>query len=249
MHEKLKAIVLRLLKVPPEPQVPAGSPGSLKVFRAAPNFYKLKLFLWLLRQVFGLIGVIVFLIFWHSMLGKKAPTGVNLVIEVSELIGVVAFFVQIPFTYMLVRLDYEMRWYVVTDRSLRIRTGVWNVREATLTFANIQQITVLQGPLQRLLGIYDLEVTTAGGGSGGGHHSQMAQGDSMHRGFFHGIDNAPEVRAMMLERLRHLRDTGLGDPDEAHHHDEAPAPQSATALLDAARELLHETRALRQAMG
>ena len=216
MHEKLKAIVLRLLKVPPEPQVPAGSPGSLKVFRAAPNFYKLKLFLWLLRQVSGLIGVIVFLIFWHSMLGKKAPTGVNLVIEVSELIGVVAFFVQIPFTYMLVRLDYEMRWYVVTDRSLRIRTGVWNVREATLTFANIQQITVLQGPLQRLLGIYDLEVTTAGGGSGGGHHSQMAQGDSMHRGFFHGIDNAPEVRAMMLERLRHLRDTGLGDPDEAH---------------------------------
>ena len=160
MHEKFKAIVLRLLKVPPEPQVPAGSPGSLKVFRAAPNFYKLKLFLWLLRQVSGLIGVIVFLIFWHSMLGKKAPTGVNLVIEVSELIGVVAFFVQIPFTYMLVRLDYEMRWYVVTDRSLRIRTGVWNVREATLTFANIQQITVLQGPLQRLLGIYDLEVTT-----------------------------------------------------------------------------------------
>jgi len=249
MHEKLKALVLRLLKVPPEPQAPAGSPGSIKVFRAAPNFYTLKLILWALRQFSGLIGIIVFLVFWHNTVGRKAPKGVNLVVDASELIGVAIFLVQIPFTYMLVRLDYEMRWYIVTDRSLRIRTGIWNVRESTLTFANIQQISVGQGPLQRLLGIYDLEVATAGGGSGGGHHGQLgAQGESMHRGFFHGIDNAPEVRAMMLERLRHLRDTGLGDSDETHH-EAAGAPQSSTALLDAARELLQETRALRQAAG
>jgi uncharacterized membrane protein YdbT with pleckstrin-like domain len=248
MHEKLKALVLRILKVPAEPQAPMGSPGSVKVFRAAPNFYKLKLILWALRQISGLIGIVVFLVFWHNTVGRKAPHGVNLAIDISELIGVTIFLVQVPFTYMLVRLDYEMRWYIVTDRSLRIRTGVWNVRESTLTFANIQQISVGQGPLQRLLGIYDLEVTTAGGGSGGGHHGQLgAQAESMHRGFFHGIDNAPEVRAMMLDRLRHLRDTGLGDPDEAHH-EEARTPQSSTALLDAARELLQETRRLRQAV-
>jgi uncharacterized membrane protein YdbT with pleckstrin-like domain len=249
MHDKLKSLLLRLLKVPPEPQAPAGSPGSVKVFRAAPNFYKLKLLLWGLRQISGLLGIIVFLVFWHSTVGRKAPTGVNLAVEVSELIGVLGFIVQIPFTYLLVRLDYEMRWYIVTDRSLRIRTGVWNVRESTLTFANIQQITVGQGPLQRLLGIYDLEVSTAGGGSGGGHHGQLgAHGESMHRGFFHGIDNAPEVRAMMLERLKQLRDTGLGDPDEKHH-EEAVATPTSTGLLDAARELLRETRTLRQALG
>jgi uncharacterized membrane protein YdbT with pleckstrin-like domain len=249
MHERFKALVLRLLKVPAEPQAPAGSPGSVKVFRAAPNFYKLKLFLWAIRQIFGLIGIIIFLTFWHTTVGKKAATGVNLIIDVSELIGVTVFLVQIPFTYMLVRLDYEMRWYIVTDRSLRIRTGIWNVRESTLTFANIQQITVGQGPLQRLLGIYDLEVKTAGGGGGGaGHYGHPAHGASMHQGFFHGIDNAPEVRAMMLERLRHLRDTGLGDLDEVHD-EHAGAPQSSTALLDAARGLLQETRALRQAMG
>jgi len=248
MHEKFKAILLRLLKVPAEPQAPAGSPGSVKVFRAAVNFYKLNLILWTVRQVSGLIGIIAFLTFWHTTVGKKAPGGVNLAIDIVELIGIVGFVAQIPFTCLLVRLDYEMRWYIVTDRSLRIRTGVWNVRESTLTFANIQQITVGQGPLQRLLGIYDLEVTTAGGGSGGGHRGQLgAQGDSMHRGFFHGIDNAPEVRAMMFERLRHLRDAGLGDPDEAQ--EETVTPQTSTALLDAAQDLLRETRALRQAVG
>jgi uncharacterized membrane protein YdbT with pleckstrin-like domain len=249
MHGKLKSLLLRLLKVPPEPQAPAGSPGSVKVFRAAPNFYKLRLLLWGLRQISGLLGIVLFLVFWHSTVGRKAPTGVHLAVEISELIGVLGFIVQIPFTYLLVRLDYEMRWYIVTDRSLRIRTGVWNVRESTLTFANIQQITVGQGPLQRLLGIYDLEVSTAGGGSGGGHHGQLgAHGESMHRGFFHGIDNAPEVRAMMLERLKQLRDTGLGDPDEKHL-EEAVAMPTRAALLDAAGELLGETRALRRALG
>jgi len=247
MHEKLKTLLLRLLKVPAEPEAPAGSPGSVKVFRAAANFYKLNLILWTVRQVSGLIGIIAFLTFWHTTVGKKAPGGVNLAIDIIELIGIVGFLVQIPFTFMLVRLDYEMRWYIVTDRSLRIRTGIWNVRESTLTFANIQQITVGQGPLQRLLGIYDLEVTTAGGGSGGGHHSHGGQGQSMHQGFFHGIDNAPEVRAMMLERLRHLRDTGLGDPDETHH-EEIKAPETSSAVLDVARELLREARALRQAV-
>jgi uncharacterized membrane protein YdbT with pleckstrin-like domain len=249
MHENIKTLLLTLLKVPPEPEAPAGSPGSVKVFRAAPNFYKLKLIVWALRQVSGLIGIVVFVAFWHGTAGRQAPDRVNLAINVFELIGLAAFLIQLPFTYWLVRLDYEMRWYLVTDRSLRIRAGLWNVRESTLTFANIQQITVGQGPLQRLLGIYDLEVTTAGGGSGGGHHGQLGRQEaSMHRGFFHGIANAPEVRAMMLERLRHLRDTGLGDPDEAPRQ-EPPSPQGSTPLLDAARELLRETRALRQALG
>ncbi len=262
MHEFLKPILLRWLKVPAEPEAPAGSPGSVTVFRAAPNFYKLQLALWGLRQALGLIGIMAFLGFWNNTVGRRVPDHVNLLVMVSEWAGIALFLAQLPITYMMVRLDYEMRWYIVTDRSLRIRKGLFQVNEATLTFANIQQITVLQGPVQRLMGIYDLQVTTAGGGSSGGHSSQHGQGTSMHQGFFHGIANAPEVRTMMLERLRHLRDTGLGDPDEAHTqplvpvhtpdhsptHTPAPSHASPT-LLQAATELLDEVRALRQCAG
>jgi membrane protein YdbS with pleckstrin-like domain len=59
-------------------------------------------------------------------------------------------------SYVTIRLDYEFRWYKTTHRSLRIREGVWLVREMTMTYANIQDISVSQGPLQRLFGIADL---------------------------------------------------------------------------------------------
>lgn len=242
----LKTQLLIWLKVPPEPEAPAGSPGSVKVFRAAPNFFKLKLLLWALRQLSGIIGIIIFVLVWSKTGGRRAPDEVNLIFGIIELLGVIGFVVQLPISYLLVRLDYELRWYIVTDRSLRIRSGVLSVRETTLTFANIQQIAVGQGPLQRWLGIYDLEVTTAGGGAGGsGPHGQSSQGESMHRGFFHGIDNAPEVRELIVDRLRRFRDAGLGDPDEVPHAETVDEP-GERELQNAARGLLDEVRQLRR---
>lgn len=246
MHQALKSILLRWLKVPAEPEPPAGSPESVRVFRAEPNFFKMQLGIWGLRQLAALAGILIFLGAWSHGPGRRIPDRIEMFIEISEWIGIGIFVLQLPFTFMLVRLDWEMRWYIVTDRSLRIRTGILRVHEATLTFANIQQITVLQGPLQRLLGISDLQVTTAGGGSGGGHPAHGHQQQSMHQGFFHGIANASEVREMILQRLRQYRDTGLGDPDESHVAVPALAasPDLANAdLLEAARALLIETRA------
>jgi hypothetical protein len=72
----------------------------------------------------------------------------------------------------------------------------------------------------------------------------------LHTGVFHGVDNAPEIRDLILERLRLFRETGLGDPDEAPHLPVAASVQATTsaapAVLAAARELLEEARALRR---
>jgi len=156
-------------------------------------------------------------------------------------IGIVAYLAQIPFTYFLRRLDYEMRWYIVTDRSLRLRSGVAKVKETTMSFANLQQVEMTQNPIQRLLGLGDVRVQSAGGGSGGKHEKH--EDDSMHRARFHAVDNAPEIRDLILERLRRFRQAGLGDPDDHEQMDEAPHP--AGSALEAAREVLAEARALR----
>jgi len=161
-----------------------------------------------------------------------------------KIAGILVYVAQLPVTYLVVRVDYELRWFMVTDRSLRIRHGVWKISEATMSFANIQQVSVTRGPLQRLLGLSSVRVQSAGGG-GGGH---PGHGDSnAHHGLFENVTNAPEIRDLILERLRCFRATGLGDADER------PEPHAALILpavaspeiLAAAHELLGEARALR----
>ncbi len=166
-----------------------------------------------------------------------------------KIIGIVLYLFQLAFSYATRRLDYEMRWYMVTDRSLRLRRGVWTVQESTMSFANIQQVVVSQDPLQRLLGLANVKVQSAGGGSGDERH----RGEDMHVGYFHSVTNAEEIRDLMLERLRRFRESGLGDPEEksaastaASHV--APARSRESELLAAARDLATEARALRETL-
>jgi len=86
-----------------------------------------------------------------------------------EAVGVGVFVASIPITYFLQRLNYEMRWYIVTDRSLRIRSGVVRVREMTMTFANVQGIRLNANPIEGLLGLANVEVQSAGGGGSQAH--------------------------------------------------------------------------------
>jgi hypothetical protein len=46
MFSLLRSWLLRILRVPPEPQAPVGDPASTRVFRASPKFYFLRLLGW-----------------------------------------------------------------------------------------------------------------------------------------------------------------------------------------------------------
>jgi uncharacterized membrane protein YdbT with pleckstrin-like domain len=228
--------VCRLLRVPPEPHPPTD-PGPVRVFRASRRFYHYRLIVWALQQLGTLFGIFMAFFFMEVL-----PEPASRVLRFFEVLAVFSFLAQLPFTYAMLRLDFDMRWYMVTDRSIRIREGVATVKEKTMTFANVQNLTVKQGPLQRLLGIADLEVRTAGGGEG---KKGQGIGESMHVGYFRGVDNAEEIRDVIRAGVRHHRDSGLGDPDEAPHLPPAPAP-AGSELRAAAREMLAEARGLRE---
>lgn len=299
MFDRLRTLLLRVLKVPPEPEPPFGAPGSLRVFRAGRNYYRLRLLGWGVGQVGALVGIIFSLWFLSQVKtatekaqGRQtaatnaAPTSVVATNGVAstqpstrasrrsekwkgpmrerlarlivgwpgwvfpllaflEFAGLAVYFIQLFLTYSAVRLDYELRWYVVTDRSLRLRSGVWTVQEMTMSFANLQQVMVSQGPIQRLLGIADLRVESAGGGGSSAHTSHHGQADSLHTGVFHGVEHATEVRDLILARLRSFRETGLGDPDELPATPPTAVSAEPNEVLLAARDLLAETRALR----
>ena len=249
MIESLKALTLRIPRFPAEPTPPAGSPESVRTFRASRKFYYLMLIRWGFAQLATFTGLVLFFAFEFSTHFGKASVALRII----ETIALISFLIQLPFTFWFVRFEYELRWYIVTDRSLRIRYGLLAVREMTMAFANIQQITLRQGPLQRLLGIADLEVRTAGGGgqAAGAHGGGQGDGASGHLGFFRGVENAAEVRDLILARLRQWRDTGLGDPDEAHAPEGAGSGASSgnADAIAAAKLVLSEAKALRVAIG
>src|SRR5882762_1577941 len=212
MYNAFRRISERLLRIPPQPGSPPGDESSTRLFRAAPNYFKYLVLLWAMQTgafLLPLLAVATVFVAVSYSVEKQSFRGAPIIVGIF-LIVLVLVLLQRLFRLAILRLDYEKRWYVVTDRSLRVREGVVGVQEMTVTFANIQNISISQGPIQRLLRVADLRVDTAGGGGEMGHHGHH----DLHTAWFRGIDNADEVRGLIQERLRHLKDSGLGDQEE-----------------------------------
>ena len=243
MYKIFRDFAERLLKIPHDPTPPPGDEHSARVFRAAPAYLKYRTVLWAIGVAFSLLFGVVFLGGMNlALLNDRSAPGILKAIAFTISAFVFLLIVlRAVFAFAVLRLDFEKRWYVVTDRSLRIREGVLNVREMTVMFANIQNVSVMQGPIQRPLGIADLQVETAGGG--GAHANQKQLGPNLHTAWFRGIDNAEEVKQLIQERLRALKDSGLG-----HHEEMHTTPTAAPAFLDALRAVHAEAIALRAAV-
>lgn len=134
------------------------------------------------------------------------------------------------FALVTVRVDYELRHYLVGDRSLRVSLGALTRREVTLSYANVQNLEVSQGPVERVFGFKTLTVSTAGAGA----VYSGSTDSSSHEAKLVGLVDAEAVRELILGMLRGQRDAGLGEPQQQ------PAGLELTALRevrDAARRL------------
>jgi hypothetical protein len=232
-------------KTPPEPDPPTGATNSLRVFRASKSYFHYRLLIWGFRQIGTVLGILAVLYFdanydIRDFLGG-APEYALVLIRIGEKFAIVGLAVQLPVTFFLTQLDYRYRWYMTTDHSLRIREGVANVREQTMMFSNLQNVAIRQGPLQRLFGISDLEVRSAGGASEK-THDNSGQKEDMHLGYFRGVSNAAEIRDLILDYLRRAKGPGLGDPADV-----SPTTTEDDTVT-AGRLLLDEAKALRRAL-
>ena len=241
IYRAVKNRLLPLIKAPMHPpDPPAGSRGSVQTFQADPNFLKLRLLVWGGGFAMGMLVELLMIIFLPHDKGGWI-WWLLLALTITGAIG----------KYFLIRIDYDMRYYVVTDRSLRIREGALLIHESTYTFANIQNLSVTQGPLERYLGLANLIVESAGGGgpSGGDSHGKRPFGGG-HQGNLRGIANAREVRDQILLLMRRYRDAGLGDPEDVAR----AVPHTARAgfspaAIERLGEVLAEVRQLGEAVG
>lgn len=139
------------------------------------------------------------------------------------LIGLIAF--------LAIHLRYDTMWYVFSDRSMRLRRGIWVIRESTITFENIQNVKVMQGPLQRWYGIADVVVETAGGGGSSAEHGV---GLGMHSGVIEGVADATVIRDAIMNRVRMANTAGLGDES---HESLSPSGNWSASHIAVLREI------------
>ncbi len=270
----MKARLLRLLRLAERPEPPPGSGPTLEIFRASPRFFQLKAARWALRQVVALAGIVLSLAFlaavaqmsegtMHKVMARLADRIFHIdrpelaahftdevwnVVRALELLAVAFFVVELVVSWLLLRLDWEARWYMVSDESLRIREGLFRTHERTMTVANIQNLSIRRGPLQKLLGIADLEVRTAGGGKSSSDEPGSSS-TNLHVGRFRGIENATALRDRIEASLRRHRDTGLGDPDDAHPDPVPAAGAKAAAGVAFPSPVVAAVEALRREAG
>lgn len=215
VYQGVWGILARWFRVPRDPpKLPVAPGDTLTTLRPSVAWMRyLKLQFWI---GVGILNVML--------------TGLLLVVLIAApLVGIFciplwAVFVFFPnaLGFMAVHLRFDSTWYVLTSRSMRIRRGIWVLHETTITYENVQNVTVSQGPLERYFGIANVVVQTAGGGGAHGPHGAEM---SSHVGLLEGLSNAHEIRELILQRVRQSGHAGLGD--EAHANEATWRPDAA----------------------
>jgi len=235
----VRAPLLRLLRVPPNPDPPPGAPP--KIFRAADNYFVLLVLRTIAMQFVGLLLPLGLTIPLLAINEGRVPDGFAGVAALILTLVWGFYIAQMILNLAMMRLDFELRWYMLSDRAIRVREGILTIREKTIALANIQNLEVRQGPLQRMLGIADLEVKTAGGGAeaGRGKNQQSPMVEQLHVAYFRGVADANAIRDLIRDGIRKQRDSGLGDPDDHKSENVSATLHSQVA------ELRHEAAQLR----
>jgi len=189
-----------------------------KIFRADPAFLRYRICKFILGNIIGLFFAPLFLVL--SFMGSfSAADGASLslpklgIFAISLGLALLYFFMTAVFTFLIFQIDYRMRWYLLDENSLRIREGVFDIKEMTVTFSKVQSLYVTQGPLQKFFGIADIKIETAGGRLKTGIEERKEGREfssEFHRASIKGVKNYEEIKNIVMQKLKRINDTGLG---------------------------------------
>ncbi len=248
MYAGLSGMLVEWFRLPAHPPtLPAHAGEEVESFRpslAWLDYLKLKFWLGLIPLgIFLAVGLVVVLI----SIVAEPRAGAIVGIPILAIATLMAMLLSAA-NYLVLHLRYDTTWYVMTSRSLRIRRGVWVLHETTITFENVQNIRIDQGPLERYVGVANLMVETAGGGGAAASldNAHAAQALDFHRGLIEGIHNASELREKILARQRRSPGDALGDEGEDRHVGELTARAPAEGVGSEHMALLREIRDLAQ---
>ena len=228
--------LVRWFHVPDQPPTLPVAPGDqIDSFKPALGFLSyLKLWFWIVCLAIDIGLTIAYIAAAIALIAVDLWWVALLLLPIYLVIAIVPDVIA----YVALHLRYDTTWYVMTDRSLRIRRGIWVIHETTITFENVQNMKVTRGPVQRYFGIANLMVETAG--SGGGQEKGKPNVSTSNKGIIEGVADAERLRDLILPRLRRSRSAGLGDEEEERPAGAAFTPDHVAVL----REIRSEIAAL-----
>lgn len=235
IYEGIWGLLGRMLCVPRHaPTLPSMADESILSRKPSPGFISYLKLEWV---------IVMCILFVFAIIG----TVVVIALSVNEsllflLLLIPIWFFMLPLallSYLAIYLRFDTTWYVFSDRSMRLRRGIWLIRESTITYENVQNVKVSQGPLQRFFGIANVVVETAGGG---GAAQPGAQG--MHAGLIEGVAEAAEIRDSIMSKVRTANTAGLGDEADSNESPRRKTPPWSEAHLKVLAEIRELTSQL-----
>lgn len=239
LYSGIWAVLVGLFRVPAEaPSLPVASGQRHESFQPSQGYLRYLMFqFWLALLLFGGIATALWIAATAALVAAEQVGWAIALAPVALAVVILPNLVA----YIAIYLRYDTTWYVLTDRSMRLRHGIWIIRELTITFENVQNVTVQQGPVERFFGIASVVVDTAGGSVS----SDPKTPTLSHQGVIAGIDNAAEVRDLIMARVRASAGAGLGDERHPLPSAGAPHPAGQAAGMGWTAEHVAALRAIR----
>ena len=160
LFRSLFGLVVGLLKVPQGDLLPPPGTGRvLAETRPSPNYLRyMMVFFWIVTAIGAFLAFLPVI----ALVAAVPLLGILLLPFAASFVAIWTFI-----RYAALRMRYDTTTYLITDRAVRLRHGIWQVAETTFTYANVQNLKVEQGPLERWFGVSSVLLETAGGGGHG----------------------------------------------------------------------------------
>ncbi|MDA0814266.1 MAG: PH domain-containing protein [Verrucomicrobia bacterium] len=135
---------------------------------------------------------------------------------VTSIVGIPLLIIWLPLAYVFAERYLQSLECVLTDRAVKLKSGVWNKVEKTIPLDKVTDLGLAQAPIMRALDIERVSVETAGSSSPGALASVI------------GINNGRAFRDAVLQQKellgasqhQHLRDTGAATVAPAGQNEE-----------------------------
>lgn len=163
-------------------------------FKPDPDFKKLN-YVYLLILLTFILGIGVITTLPLLILGRNIPT------TIAFLPFLILFFISLLISIpsaIWVNLYYASLFYTFTESEILVERGVLWKHRSIVPYNRITNVDIRQGPVQRLVRLWDIHVQTAGYNVYGG-------GATVAEAYLQGIRNAEEVREFVMSMIRRLK--------------------------------------------